>query len=169
MSASPIARRGQTAVEMLFILAIVLTGVVVIMPTYTQQSSDATLVYAVKSAASEASNYISLGVTVSEWKYYPLNSIINNYTRHETLNFKLIGVGIESETDDEIILVIKFEHDLPLSNQDNKRIINKIVRFMKRSLAEERGFYLDESNKLHYAGKLVTFNVTVNSVTKVIS
>ncbi|NJE30388.1 hypothetical protein E3E38_04890 [Thermococcus sp. 18S1] len=84
MSRSRHHRKGQVAVEVLFITAIILTGILIIVPAYLDENREISTVTYVKTSASHACTYLNAGVIVNtkDGIYDPLNSIItaSDYT-----------------------------------------------------------------------------------------
>ncbi|ASJ15421.1 hypothetical protein [Thermococcus radiotolerans] len=84
-------RRAQSAIEVLFILAIILAGVLVVTPSYLNENTAMSAVSYVRTSASDACAYLNTGVVSNESIYSPLNAIItaSNYTYRA---FQLAGV-----------------------------------------------------------------------------
>jgi len=168
MSRSARTRKGQTAVEMLFIVGIILAGVVVIIPLYTQESGDSVMLAAVRDAAAQAAAYIETGVVSDKQEYGKLNEIIQDYTEYGSVGFRFAGLGVTSESDEKVTITVKFIHDLSPNPSRDSKIAKNVGEFFKEYLKDVRGFRL-ENNHLYYAGKLVEFNVTVGETWEVVS
>lgn len=168
MSGSARARRGQTAIEMLFILGIILTGIVVIAPLYTQESGESFLVAAVRGAASQAAVYIEAGVVSDKPRYEDLNEIIQDYTEYQSVGFRLAGVSLVSESNGKVTVAVKFTHDLSPEPTRDSGIAGKIGEFLKDYLKDVNGFYLEDGH-LYYRGSLVEFKIAVGETLEVIS
>lgn len=89
---SPSRRRGQTALEALFILGIILTGVVLIVPPYLDSSEETSIVVQVRNAASDACAYLNTGVKMDDWLHEPLNEILEA-SNYSSSNFVLEGIS----------------------------------------------------------------------------
>ncbi|KUH34049.1 hypothetical protein APY94_03495 [Thermococcus celericrescens] len=162
------SRKGQTSVEMLFIVGIILAGVVVIIPLYTQESGDSVMLAAVRDAAAQAAVYIETGVISDKPEYEALNDIIKNYTEYGSVGFRFAGLGVTSESDEKVTITVKFTHDLSSNSSRDSKIAKGIGRFFREYLKDVRGFRLDGGH-LYYAGRLVEFNVTVGETWEVVS
>ncbi len=161
-------RKGQTAVEMLFILGVVLAGIVVVVPVYTQQSSDSVVLSAVRDAASQATAYINMGVLSNDSAYAPLNEVINNYTGYSNAGFRFLGVGVLSENSTAIVLSVKFEHSLPSNSTQDGKMALAVGNFIKGYLGGISGFNL-RNGHLYADNRLLKFNVTVGETWEVVS
>lgn len=168
MSGSARARRGQTAIEMLFILGIILTGIVVIVPLYTQESGESLLVAAVRDAASQAAVYIEAGVISDTPGYEDLNDIIQGYTEYRSVGFRLVGVSLVSESSERVTIAVKFTHNFSPEPSRDSGIARKIGEFLKNHLKDVNGFYLKDGH-LYYGGRLVEFKIAVGETLEVIS
>ncbi|QDA30675.1 hypothetical protein FH039_02280 [Thermococcus indicus] len=161
MSRSERRLKAQTSLEVLFILAIILGGVVFTMRIYIKQNSDTLLIAGVRDASSRAAAYISTGVEVDGSVYAPLNEVMENYTGFKPVSFRFAGLKTQLETEGKVVLLIKFEHDLYLSEGENEKIAGAIGEFMVDYLDLSRDFTLRDG-KLYQGGREVEFNVTVN-------
>lgn len=85
-------RRAQTALETLFILGIILTGIFLIVPPYLDSSEETSIVVQVRNAASDACAYLNTGVKVEDWLHEPLNEILEA-SIYSSSNFVLEGIS----------------------------------------------------------------------------
>ncbi|WP_297504093.1 hypothetical protein [Thermococcus sp.] len=161
-------RKGQTAVEMLFILGVILAGIVVVVPVYTQQSSDSVTLTAIRDASSQAAAYINMGVVSSDTSYAPLNEVINNYTGYSNVGFRFVGLEVLSENSTSLVVAVKFEHDLPPNSTRDGKIALAIGEFLKGYLGGIHGFTL-RNGHLYTDNRLLKFNVTVGETWEVVS
>ncbi len=77
-------RKGQTAIEVLFITAVILTGgVLVVIPPYLHENTAVSIVSYVKSSASDACAYLNAGGVVTHDDIHDPPERYNN--RHELL------------------------------------------------------------------------------------
>ena len=167
-SRKPRRVKAQTAVEMLFILGVVLAGVVVIVPVYLQQNSDSTMVAAIRDAASQAAAYINTGVITNDSKYAPLNVVISSYTGYSNPGLRFVGIRIQSENSTTVVVDLKFDHTLsPNSTRDGK-IALAIGDFIKGYLKGISGFK-PRGGHLYVRNRLLEFNVTVCETWVVVS
>ena len=155
-------RRGQTAVEMMLVTMIVLTGIIVAAPLYVDNSFDSTLLYAVRNAASQASAYVSTGVVVNDSKYSPLNELIRDYTGYRSVILKFVGVKMLSKNDTDASVLVRFEYALPLDSTSESVFEAKLGEFMALYLNGTSEFRLSDGN-LYYKGKRVDLSVEVVS------
>ena len=161
-------RKGQTAIEMLFIVGIILTGIVVIVPLYVHESGDSVMITVVRDAAAQAAVYIETGVVTNKPGYEKLNEIIQNYTEYRSVEFRFVGLGVTSESDRNITIAVKFIHGLSQNTSRDSRIARDIGEFFKEYLKDVKGFQLEEGH-LYYRGRLIEFNVTVGRTWEVVS
>ena len=168
MSGSVKRLSGQTAVEMLCILSVILIGVVVVVPIYTQESGDSVMLAAVRDAASQAAGYIDAGVISYDSMYSDLNDIIKDYTGYQSAGFRFVGIRVQSSDNTGVLILIKFEHDLARNSTRDRAIATAIGNFLKNYLSNVRGFAIQDE-KLYQGGRLVEFNVTVGETWEVIS
>lgn len=168
MSRFPRTRKGQTAVEMLFILGVILAGIVVVVPVYTHQSSDSVMLTTVRDAASQAAAYINMGVLSNDSAYIPLNEVINNYTGYSNAGFRFVGLRVLEENSTSIVVAVKFAHDLSLNPTQNGKIAVAIGEFIKGYLRGVSGFS-QRGGQIYADNRLLKFNVTVCETWVVIS
>ncbi|NJE05778.1 hypothetical protein E3E36_06395 [Thermococcus sp. M36] len=151
--------RGQTSVEMLFILSIILLGVLLLIPTHLQGSYDSAVLVSVRGAASDAEAYLRVGVMVLDDPIYvPLNEVIQNYS--DSARIRFIGAAIRNETGQSMAVLVDFEHDTSISPADEYRIAGALGEFIKNRLAAQPGFSIKSGN-LYYEGRRVILNVSV--------
>lgn len=165
------SRRGQTALESLFIFALILTGVVLVVPAYLHENSSSFLAAAVRDASAQAVGYLNLGVVNrGDERYSPLNEVITNCADYRSLNVEFIGLGIVSETDTNVTVEVRFVRH-PGEEGVDGLLAEAIGRFLQRYLEGVSGFKLVRENgttHLYYRGRLVEFVVYVNGVRRVV-
>ena len=162
------ARRAQTSLEMLFILGIILAGIVVIIPIYTQESSDPVMLAAIRDAAAQAAAYIDTGVVSDDPLYGNLTEVIEKYTDYQSVGFRFVGIKTQSENGTSVKILVKFEHDLAENSTRDKAVAGYIGGFLKNYLSGVRGFSM-RGGSLYQNGRLVVFNVTVSETWEVVS
>ncbi|WP_231845573.1 hypothetical protein [Pyrococcus abyssi] len=119
--------RGQTAIEELFILMILVVGAIVIIPNYIENDAKNLAIVNIRDVAKRACDYINMGVIVDDPTHEPLNAIIENSTS-EKCYLERIEIN-EGDMNISVRVKVKFP-----------RNISEAVReFMIRAL-EERGF-----------------------------
>jgi len=160
-------RRGQTAFEMLFIIGIFFVGLLLVVSPYITQSRDTSLITAVRDASSLATSYINAGVISNDSVFTPLNDIIKNYTQYENVDFRFIGLKTEVENSTEVIILVKFEHDLPENQSQDAIMASSLGKFLKGYLGRIRGFRW-RNGHVYYGDRLITFNITVGETWEVI-
>lgn len=156
----------------MFIFAMILTGIVLIVPTYLQENSGSLLLVAIKDASTQATSYLNLGVV--NWgdkRYSPLNNVIINCS-YRSLDMRFIGLEVLSETSTNVTVEVKFVR--PPANRSVDEVLAGVIgRFLQTYLGGVSGFTLIQENDtvyhLYYRGKLVEFVVYVNGVRRVIS
>ena len=161
-------KRGQTAVETLFIFGLILIGVLVIVPIYAKQGSDSVLLYAVRDASSQAASYLNMGVTSSNPKYVSLNPIVERYTNYSNAGFRFVGVRVQLENDTTLVLKLKFEHSLPNNSTLDSSIARAIGIFLKEYLKDVKGLSY-KNGHIYSRDRMVVFNVTVGETWEVVS
>lgn len=157
MSNSATRRKGQVAIEVLFITAIILTGIVILVPSYLDENRSATLLAYVKSSTSSACSYLNSGVTVNNQPYSLLNAVIekSNYTSR---NFMVSSIS-SSESGDTITINIQIRYSGKI-DLDNDNIAKAIHDFLVRDLLDHTDAKM-EGKTLYYDGKKVSINVNV--------
>ncbi|WP_206204820.1 hypothetical protein [Thermococcus sp. MV11] len=150
-------RRGQTAIEVLFIVGIILTGIALMTPGYIKESDTATVVAYVKNSAASACAYLNSGVTTDRYPQRILNAIIteSNYTYKA---FRVVGVT-SSESKDTITVGIIIEYSGKIDLGDDA-IAGTIRAFIISDLAESGNARL-VGDTLYYGGREVVIVVSV--------
>ncbi|NJE85581.1 hypothetical protein E3E23_07055 [Thermococcus sp. CX2] len=149
-------RKAQTAIESLFIIAIILTGILIIVPPYLNENRDISLVVYVRNSASNACAYLNTGVVTNETEYTPLNAIItaNNYTYY---SFQLASLTMK-ELADRIqvnVTILYAGGTFPETS-----IETNIEQYIVNDLASKTNVQMRDG-KLYFGGKEVEINVDV--------
>jgi hypothetical protein len=152
---------------MLFILGLILTGIVIIVPIYTQESSETMMIAAVRDAAAQAATYIDTGVVSDDPVYGNLTKIIEDYTNYQSIGFRFIGVKTQSQNETTVKIIVKFEHSMAGNSTRDKAIAGYIGNFLKDYLSGVRGFAMRDGH-LYQNGKQVVFNITVGGTWEVV-
>ncbi|MFA4639801.1 hypothetical protein [Pyrococcus kukulkanii] len=154
------SRRAQTAIEGLLLMSIVvLSSVIVILP-YLENSREATILLRLKDSASFSASYITNGVVIGEEKFDPLNSVIKNYTGSSGVKFSFLGLKIVRENSSEIVVLLKFSHNLNLTKDKNSKIAKLIGEFVEDSL-KDLSIISTYNGKMYSGEKHLILNITV--------
>ncbi len=149
-------RRAQTSIEALFITAILLTGILIVIPPYLNENRMTSAVVYVRNSASNACAYLNTGVVVNGSEYTPLNRIIeaDNYTYG---GFQVSGIS-SIESADRITVNVRIVYtgsELPW-----RSIQGNITAFIKNDLVSSTNVNVD-NGKLYLNGKELEINVSV--------
>ncbi|AEH24748.1 hypothetical protein PYCH_10670 [Pyrococcus yayanosii CH1] len=137
-------------------MAVIFLGAAVIVPTYLSINNSAMLVTYVRNSASEACDYLNIGVIVNESKYEPLNAIIQNYTGYNYLGFRLLGIGIVAETERNVTVQIRIGTRIT----ESEKVKEAIGKFLMRDLTGMKGFVV-RNGRLYFDGREVILEITV--------
>ncbi|WP_456444172.1 hypothetical protein [Thermococcus sp.] len=150
-------RKGQIAIEALFIMAIILTGIAIIVPPYLNENSATSVLVYVKSSASNACSYINSGVVVERRPYTILNPVIekSNYT---SPGFKVLSVT-EQEDGNEITISVEigYSGEVGLTNDSIAMVLKE---FVVNDLVTHTDVNLN-GNALYYNDKRLSINIRV--------
>ncbi|WP_232461756.1 hypothetical protein [Thermococcus pacificus] len=137
--------------------AIILTGIVILVPSYLDENRSSTLITYVKSSASSACSYLNSGVTADSQPYSILNPVIekSNYTSR---NFMVSSIS-SSESGDTITINIQVRYSGKV-DLDNDNIAKAIQDFLVRDLLDHTNARM-EGKTIYYGGKKVLINVNV--------
>ena len=150
-------RRGQTALEAMFIIAIILTAVVLVVPVYTKSSSMSTMDVYVRDAASSACDYLNEGVIIFDELHKPLNKVLA-YTNYSYGFFSFEGIQV-SEHGSNVDVTVGISSKISLSSVQRAFIESQIKEYMLRYISG-RPNIRREGDHLYFGGK--TFSITVN-------
>lgn len=148
--------KGQTALEVLFIAGIILTGAAIILPGYLDSNNDTVILMHVKNAADNACSYLNTGVVIEEAPYTSLNTLIKN-VNYTSIPCRVKGVFIATSTKDAISLNVSIVY---FGSVDENNLSTAIASFLVEELKLE-GFS-QSGETLVYGGKIV--NVTIEVV-----
>jgi len=149
-------RRGQTAIEVLFVLAIILVGGTIVISSYMGQNRAVSILTYVRTSASDACAYLNSGVITNESVYSPLNPIIN-LTNYSFKSFQLAGVGM-NESSDIIQITVRISYFGSSLEEDT--VADAIRRYIEGDLVL-RTNVVNESGKLYFGGREIKINVEV--------
>ncbi len=141
---------------MLFITAVLLTGVLLILPPYINENRTTAVVVYVRDSASNACAYLNTGVIMNGSEYQPLDNIIkaNNYTYG---GFQVTRID-STETADRIVVNVTITY--LLSGLPKASLEGNITKFIEDDLVSKTNVRKGENGKLYLSGKEVEINVT---------
>jgi competence protein ComGC len=147
-------RRGQTAIELLFITAIILVGVVYILPSVAYSNEAVSLSDAFRTAGSDVCSYLNTAVIVNDSLHSPLNDLVDlwNYT---PVGCRLVSLSVE--TGSSISATLVFEYP---SGKFSDAFAGNVTLYLKLRLSNVSGFRLVGEN-LYYGEKPVNVTVVV--------
>ncbi len=150
-------RKGQIAIEVLFITAIILTGIAIIVPPYLNENSATSVLVYVKSSASDACSYINSGVTVEREPYTLLNLVVkkSNYTSPD---FNVLSVT-ENENGNKITVNVEIGYSGKV-DLNNDSIARALKEFIVNDLVTHTDVNL-KGNTMYYNDKLLSINIHV--------
>ena len=98
--------KGQTAIEMIFILSVIFIGLMLVLPSYTDNNTNIMIVSYVRSSLSKAIDYLNTGVMTDDEPYKStLNPLLSQITENPHLSIKNL-TSEESAT--EVNITIQF-------------------------------------------------------------
>ncbi|WP_456367778.1 hypothetical protein [Thermococcus sp.] len=154
--------KGQTAVEVLLIMAVLLTGLALIVAPYQESNSKVTALAAVRSVSSDIATYLNLGVMKENSpELRPLNAIIRDHGDYVVNNFVFDGVKVQSEGRNYLKILVKFRTVGPANSTLDSLLVDAIGKSLDRTLDDMDGF-VREGNAFYYGSLRITLNVTVN-------
>ena len=148
-----LGRRGQTALELMFIFAIIMAGLVVVVNAYVPASSTVSLTYYVRGAASDACSFLATGTVVNETRYSALNTIIIS-ANYSSVGCRVLGVSVEKSTS-QWNVTIKMDVAVPLSGSVFKVAVRD---YLVNSLSHVNGFSL-RGGEIYYKNVPVRINI----------
>ncbi|WP_460129081.1 hypothetical protein [Thermococcus prieurii] len=148
-------RRGQTAVELLFITAIILTGIVYIVPSVVHTNKTVSTTDAFRTVGSDVCTYLNTGVIVNDSTHAPLNNIVElwNYT---PVGCRLVGLSVVP-VNGTLNVSIVYSYPDPVTKS---AFVGNVTDFLKLRLSSIQGFRLVGDN-LYYGGMKVNLTVVV--------
>ncbi len=154
--------KGQTAVEVLLIMAVLLTGLALIVAPYQESNSKVTALAAVRSVSSDIATYLNLGVIKENSpELRPLNAIIRDHGDYVVNNFVFDGVKVQSEGRNYLKILVKFRTVGPANSTLDSLLVDAIGKSLDRTLDDMDGF-VRKGNAFYYGSLRITLNVTVN-------
>ena len=150
-------RRAQTAVEAMFIIAVILTGVALIVPSYLRSSTVSTMDVYVRDAASSACDYLNEGVFVIDSMHQPLNVVLT-YTNGSYAFFSFKGINVV-ENGGEVGVTVYIGTGVSFTPTQLSVVEDKIKEYILRYISS-RPNVRREGDYLYMGEK--RFTITVN-------
>ncbi|USH00490.1 hypothetical protein K1720_03255 [Thermococcus argininiproducens] len=150
--------KGQTAIEMIFILGILFIGLIMIVPSYTDNNTNIMIVSYVRSSLSKAIDYLNTGVMTDDEPYKStLNPLLSQITENPHLSIKNF-TSEESISEVNITILISTPY-LSIQNL-NASIVSNLTEFLEKDLVENYRF-TNNTGILRYGGKRVNIEIDV--------
>ena len=150
--------RGQTAIEMIFILSVIFIGLMLVLPSYTDNNTNIMIVSYVRSSLSKAVDYLNTGVMTDDEPYKStLNPLLSQITENPHLSIKNL-TSEESVTEVNITILISTPY-LSIQNL-NASIVSSLTEFLEKDLVENYRF-TNNTGVLKYGGKRVNIEIDV--------
>ncbi|RLF76990.1 hypothetical protein DRN39_05075 [Thermococci archaeon] len=151
-------RKGQTAIETLFILAIIMTGIAMVLSSYLNENRDVSVVTYIRASASHACDYLNMGVQTSESPYSLLNNDLAslNGTNYQ---FRVMSIGL-NETSTAMNISVSISTPFVLNTSMVSSLENSIKLFIVEDVSRNTNMGKNGTN-LVYSGKIVRLNVSV--------
>lgn len=153
-----LSRRGQTAIETLFILAIIMTGVAIVLSSYMDENRDVSVVSYIRASASHACDYLNMGVQTSESPYSILNGDMASLNGIN-YQFRVISIGL-NETSGGMNVSVSISTPFELNASMVSSLENSIKSFIVEDVSRNTNMGKNGTN-LSYSGKTVIINVRV--------
>lgn len=151
--------RAQTAIEMVFILSIIFIGLILIIPSYSDNSTNMAIVSAVRSSTSKAITYLNTGVTSDEEPYVMLNPVMEEIHNAEGNPHLAIKTLESEESGSDVNITITLS--TPFSSVESIANLNETIKdFIEKDLLQSFRF-TNSSGSLTYGGKIVRIKVRV--------
>ncbi len=153
------SRRAQTALEMVFILSVVFIGLILIVPSYTENNTNIAIVSSVRSSASKAITYLNTGVMSDEEPYQILNPMLEEI--HEAQGNPHLAIKTLKSEESKSAVNITINITTPFSSVANIAGLNETIKaFIEKDLLRSFRF-TNSSGSLIYGGKVVRIEVKV--------
>ena len=146
--------RGQTAIEMLLILGIMLAGLAVVIASVPSSSSDTTLVYAMRNVGADVCSYLQTGVVVNDTLHAPLNDLIAR-SNYSSVPCRFLGVSFVKSTSGYNV-TLTFDYSGPLGTA----FASDVGQFVVLKASQYDGFGLSNGTLLFH-GSPVRVEVVV--------
>ena len=152
------SRTAQTAIEMIFILSVIFIGLMLVLPSYTDNNTNIMIVSYVRSSLSKAVDYLNTGVMTDDEPYKStLNPLLSQITENPHLSIKNL-TSEENPTQVNITILISTPY-LSIQNL-NASIVSNLTEFLEKDLVENYRF-TNNTGVLKYGGKRVNIEIDV--------
>ncbi|GEM_PF-1170321 len=152
------SRTAQTAIEMIFILSVIFIGLMLVLPSYTDNNTNIMIVSYVRSSLSKAVDYLNTGVMTDDEPYKStLNPLLSQITENPHLSIKNL-TSEENPTQVNITILISTPY-LSIQNLNNS-IVSSLTEFLEKDLVENYHF-TNDTEGLKYGGKRVNIEIDV--------
>ena len=150
-----LSRRGQTAIESLFILAIIITGIAMVLSNYMNENRDVSVVSYIRASASHACDYLNMGVQTNESPY----SILNSFLNETDYQFRVMSIGL-NETSGGMNVSVIISTPFELNASMVSSLENSIKSFIVEDVSRNTNMGKNGTD-LVYSGEIVRINVRV--------
>ena len=143
---------------MIFILSVIFIGLMLVLPSYTDNNTNIMIVSYVRSSLSKAIDYLNTGVMTDDEPYKStLNPLLSQITENPHLSIKNL-TSEESVTEVNITILISTPY-LSIQNL-NASIVSSLTEFLEKDLVENYRF-TNNTRVLKYGGKRVNIEIDV--------
>ncbi|KUK18106.1 MAG: Uncharacterized protein XD54_0613 [Thermococcus sibiricus] len=143
---------------MIFILSVIFIGLMLVIPSYTDNNTNIMIVSYVRSSLSKGIDYLNTGVMTDDEPYKStLNPLLSQITENPHLSIKNL-TSEEISTQVNITIVISTPY-LSIQNL-NASIVSHLTEFLEKDLVENYHF-TNNTGFLKYGGKTVNITITV--------
>jgi len=141
---------------MIFILSVIFIGLMLVLPSYTDNNTNIMIVSYVRSSLSKAIDYLNTGVMTDDEPYKStLNPLLSQITENPHLSIKNL-TSEESATEVNITILISTPY-LSIQNL-NASIVSSLTEFLEKDLVENYRF-TNNTGILKYGGKSVNIEI----------
>jgi len=143
---------------MIFILSVIFIGLMLVLPSYTDNNTNIMIVSYVRSSLSKAVDYLNTGVMTDDEPYKStLNPLLSQITENPHLSIKNL-TSEENPTQVNITILISTPY-LSIQNLNNS-IVSSLTEFLEKDLVENYHF-TNDTEGLKYGGKRVNIEIDV--------
>ena len=143
---------------MIFILSVIFIGLMLVLPSYTDNNTNIMIVSYVRSSLSKGIDYLNTGVMTDDESYKStLNPLLFQITENPHLSIKNL-TSEESATEVNITILISTPY-LSIQNL-NASIVSSLTEFLEKDLVENYRF-TNNTGVLKYGGKSVNIEIDV--------
>ena len=143
---------------MIFILSVIFIGLMLVLPSYTDNNTNIMIVSYVRSSLSKAIDYLNTGVMTDDEPYKStLNPLLSQITENPHLSIKNL-TSEENPTQVNITILISTPY-LSIQNLNNS-IVSSLTEFLEKDLVENYHF-TNDTEGLKYGGKRVNIEIDV--------